>query len=164
MTEKNYWLVKSEPATFSMEDFLTSPHQTTFWDGVRNFQARNYLRDQIKVGDHVIIYHSSASPSGVAGFSTVVRGSEPDATALHLNSRNFDPKHTLASPIWFGVTLGNPIKSKSFLSLSLLKQTKGLSEMLLLRKGQRLSVMPILHKEYSIIWELAGLPNENLGH
>lgn len=151
--------MKTEPSTFSMGDFLKSPGQRTFWDGVRNYQARNFMRDDMKTGDRVVIYHSNASPPGVAGFATVLEGPQPDHTAWDPQSPYYDPKTSPERPVWCGVTLGNPVQAPQFISLPMMKSDGRLTGMLVLRKGQRLSVMPLTEKEYSTLWELSGLPS-----
>src|ERR1043165_9449833 len=105
MAGKNYWLVKSEPDSFSIDDLASSPQQTTSWSGVRNYQARNFMRDGMKLGDRVLFYHSSTSPPAVAGTAVGVREAYPDPTALDRRDQHFDPKASLDNPIWVTVDI-----------------------------------------------------------
>jgi predicted RNA-binding protein with PUA-like domain len=103
--ERRYWLVKSEPSTFSFADLMAAPNKTTFWDGVRNLVARNFLRDGMKVGDRVFFYHSSADPPAVVGICEVAREGYPDATALDRKHAHFDPKSKASAPTWYMVDI-----------------------------------------------------------
>lgn len=143
-----YWLIKSEPDEFSIQDFKKAG--LTPWDGIRNFQARNYLRDQVKKGDGILFYHSSTSPRGVAGIGEVIREGYPDETAFDPLSPYFDPKSTPSKPVWFQVDLKFQGTFKRILPLSLLKKTRGLEDMVLFRNG-RLSVQPVTAGEWKII-------------
>ena len=155
MRERRYWLVKSEPNSFSWDDFWAQPKRTTHWDGVRNYQARNMLRDEMKKGDLVFFYHSSTEPAAVVGIAEVVREGYPDATALDPRDDHFDPKSDVANPAWFVVDLKARKPLPRAIPLAELRQTPGLEKMILLQKGSRLSVQPVSSGEWEIICELA---------
>jgi len=146
--------MKSEPSTFSIDDLKRD--KGTFWDGVRNFQARNFLRDSIKKGDLVFFYHSNAEPSGIAGIAEVVRGGYPDHTAFDPTDQHYDPASKKEEPTWFGVDIRFVKKFDRLLSLEELKKIKGLGKMPLLQRGQRLSVQPVAEREWDIINRFAG--------
>lgn len=150
----NYWLVKSEPGCYSIDTLENEPNQITSWDGVRNYQARNFMRDGMKIGDKVLFYHSVTKPS-VVGVCEVVRESYPDHTAWDPEDDHFDPKSTESNPRWFMVDVKFVEKFPRAISLKELRQTPGLENMELLRKGSRLSVMPVDKKEFDIICNLA---------
>ncbi|GKT10638.1 EVE domain-containing protein [Desulforhabdus sp. TSK] len=156
MAEKRYWLLKSDPDAFSIEDLAGSPHQTTCWDGVRNYQARNFMRDDMKVGDGVLFYHSQAHPA-IMGTARVVREGYPDHTAWEPGNRHFDPRSTPENPVWYMVDIQLEAVFPEPLPLKVLKETGGLEEMVLLRKGSRLSVQPVTASEYERVLELAHL-------
>lgn len=149
-----YWLMKSEPSCFSIDDLHRAPKQTTSWDGVRNYQARNFMRDDMNVGDLVFYYHSNCQPPGIAGIAEVVRTAYPDFTAWDPESEHPDPKSTPEQPRWFMVDIQFKKKFSEFLSLDELKLYPELSKMLLLRKGNRLSVLPVTQDEWQFICEL----------
>jgi predicted RNA-binding protein with PUA-like domain len=146
--------VKSEPGTFSFDDLLARPKKTTHWDGVRNFQARNTLRDLMKKGDLVFFYHSSADPTAVVGVAEVVREGYPDGSALDPKDSHYDPKSTPENPIWYMVDLRAVEAFKKPVTLAELRETKGLEKMVLLQRGSRLSVQPVTAKEWEIIHKL----------
>lgn len=148
--EKRYWLVKSEPTTFSFDDLLARPDQTTFWDGVRNHTARTFMRDGMKVGDQVFFYHSSAEPSAIIGICEVVREGYPDHTALDRNDPHFDPGSDPEDPTWFMVDLKAVRALPRPLPLPELRARKELAGMALLRIG-RLSVSPVKAEEWDVI-------------
>jgi predicted RNA-binding protein with PUA-like domain len=150
---KQYWLMKTEPTTFSFDDLWNAPNRTTFWDGVRTFQARNLLR-QMKKGDQVFIYHSSADPAGIAGIAEVAEEAYPDPTAFDPKDSHFDPKSKKDSPSWYGVEVKAVKRLPEFITLSTLRETKGLENMVLLKKGSRLSVQPVSEAEWKRITEL----------
>src|SRR6202022_2153490 len=139
---RRYWLVKSEPDTFSFSDLLASSGKTTQWDGVRNYQARNTLRDDMKKGDLVFFYHSSAEPTAIVGVAEVVREGYPDHTAFDRSDSHYDPKSNAESPSWFMVDLKAVEALKRPIALAELRGVKGLEKMTLLQKGSRLSVQP----------------------
>lgn len=151
----NYWLLKSEEEVFSIQDLAKAPKQTTCWDGVRNYQARNFLRDSFKLGDLIFYYHSNSEPSAIAGIAEVVKEGYPDHTAFDPDDVHFDPKSKKDQPTWYMVDVKHVETFKKPLPLELLRQIPGLSEMALLQKGSRLSVQPVTAKEWKIITELA---------
>jgi predicted RNA-binding protein with PUA-like domain len=150
----NYWLFKTEPGTFSFDDLWNAPNRTTAWDGVRNFQARNMLRDQVKVGDLVFIYHSSADPTGIAGIAEVVRAGYPDPTAFDETDSHFDPLSDPKNPSWYLVDVRAVEKLPRFLPLDELRKVKGLEDMVLLKRGSRLSIQPVKPAEWETITKL----------
>ena len=154
---RRYWLVKSEPDTFSFDDLLARPGRTTHWDGVRNFQARNFMRDEMKRGDLVFFYHSSADPTAIVGIAEVVRDGYPDHTALDPKDPHFDAKSKKEEPTWFMVDLKAREKFPRPLTLGELREVKGLEKMVLLQKGSRLSVQPVTEREWEIICRAAGV-------
>lgn len=148
----HYWLMKSEPETYSIDDLLRD--KASPWEGVRNYQARNYMRDQMKIGDLALFYHSNASPPGVAGICCISKTGLPDSTALDSKSPYFDPKSTLENPIWMMVEVKFVEKFPHFVSLEELKGTNRLQDMLVLKKGMRLSVMPVEKEHFTFIRNL----------
>ena len=146
--------MKTEPDVFSIDDLASAPNQTTCWDGVRNYQARNFMRDQMQFGDRVLVYHSNADPSCVVGTATVVRTSYPDHTAWDPNDPHFDPKSDPENPRWFMVDIQFESKFRVAQSLEMLRAVPKLSAMELLRKGTRLSVQPVSKQEFTIIEKL----------
>lgn len=154
----NYWLLKSEPDCFSIQDLAAAPKQTTFWDGVRNYQARNFLRDQMKPGDQVLYYHSSADPPAVVGTATVVKAGYPDHTAQDPKGDHYDPKHTAMSPIWYMVDIRLGEIFPRELSIGELRGVPALQDMELLKTGSRLSVQPVRKNEFEAIVKLAKQP------
>ncbi len=150
----NYWLLKSDPEEFSIEDLKASPNCTAPWDGVRNYQARNMLRDSIKEGDAVLFYHSRKNPS-VVGIARVIRAGYPDHTAWDPSSRHHDPRSTPEKPIWYMVDIRLEEIFEDPIPLASLRNIPELKDMLLLRKGSRLSVQPVTPQEYSVILSLA---------
>ena len=151
---RRYWLVKSEPETFSFADLVASPNRTTGWDGVRNYQARNFMRDGMKRGDLVFFYHSSTDPAAIVGVAEVAREAYPDPTALDAKHPHFDPKSRADAPTWVMVDLRAVEPLKHPLSLAELRTVKGLEKMTLLQKGSRLSVQPVTEQEWDIIYRL----------
>ncbi len=153
MAERRYWLVKSEPSAYSFSDLLNEPDQTAEWDGVRNFQARNLLRDEMKVGDGVLFYHSSTKPMAVIGTASVVREGYPDDTAWDPNSDHPDPKSTPEKPIWYMVDIKAEAEFRRSVTLEEIKAHPGLRKMVLVNRS-RLSVQPASADEWGIIVEL----------
>jgi len=153
-TKQSFWLVKTEPEVFSIDDLAAAPNQTTCWDGVRNYQARNFMRDQMQFGDRVLVYHSNADPSCVVGTATIARASYPDHTAWDPNDPHFDPKSDSEKPRWSMVDIQFESKFSSPQSLEMLRAIPKLAEMVLLRKGTRLSVQPVTKQEFAIIEKL----------
>jgi predicted RNA-binding protein with PUA-like domain len=150
---KRYWLMKSEPEVYSIDDLARDG--TTHWDGVRNYQARNFMRDDMRPGDGVLFYHSNAKPPGVAGVAEVVRAGYPDHTARDPESRYFDPRASDADPRWYMVDIRFVLKFQDFVPLSTLRTTPGLEEMLAVTKS-RLSVQPVTRAEFEIVKGLGG--------
>jgi predicted RNA-binding protein with PUA-like domain len=153
-TARRHWLVKSEPETFSFDDLLASPKRTTGWDGVRNYQARNFMRDGMKRGDLVFFYHSSTEPTAIVGVAEVAREAYPDPTALDPKHAHFDPKSQPDAPTWMMVELRAVEPLSRPVTLAELKGVKGLERMVLLQKGSRLSVQPVSPEEWDIIYAL----------
>ena len=147
-----YWLFKSEPSAYSFDDLVRDG--VAEWDGVRNFQVRNWIRDDIKVGDGVLFYHSSSTPLGVVGSAQVVREAYPDHTAWDPSSEHPDPKSTPEKPLWYMVDIKHVRTFKEPLTLEELRTIPQLQEMVLLQKGSRLSVHPVAPKEFALISKL----------
>ncbi len=150
---KQYWLMKSEADCFSIDDLFAAKDQTTFWDGIRNYEARNMMRDRIKKGDAVLYYHSNAEPPGVAGIATVVREGYPDHTAFEKDNEHFDPKSKPDNPTWYMVDLKAVEKFKHFVPIQKLRELPELQEMALFKRN-RLSVTPVTRMEFDIIKKL----------
>lgn len=150
-----YWLMKTEPDVFSIDDLIQAPNQTTYWDGVRNYQARNYMRDEMSVGDGVLVYHSNAEPSAIVGTATIARAAYPDWTAWDPSDPHFDPKTDPQNPRWFMVDIQFETKFARQLPLAELRTVAALEGMVLLQKGSRLSVQPVTKKQFTTIVKLA---------
>ena len=152
---KKFWLLKTEPDSYSIHDLAAEPDQTTHWDGVRNYQARNLMRDEMHVGDGVLFYHSGANPPAVAGTAKISRAAYPDFTAWDKSDEHFDPKASPANPIWqmVGVELDEVFDEP--VALPELRQVKSLSKMVLLQRGSRLSVQPVTKAEFETVVKLA---------
>ncbi len=148
---KQYWLMKSEPDVYSIEDLERDGK--THWDGVRNYQARNFMRDRMRVGDGVLFYHSNAKPPGVAGLARVCKEGYPDHTAFDSKDPHFDPKSNPADPRWFMVDVEFVEKFPELLPLGDLREVDGLEEMVLFKRS-RLSVQPVTKEEFGIIRKL----------
>ncbi|MEZ6137164.1 MAG: EVE domain-containing protein [Pirellulaceae bacterium] len=148
---RRFWLLKSEPDVFSIDDLATSPRQTTYWDGVRNYQARNTLRDDMKIGDQVLFYHSNSKPPGIAGVAEVVREGYPDFTAWDEDDPHFDPKSDKNNPTWMMVDIKLIEKFPRELGLPQLREMPELADMVLLRRGSRLSVQPVTPQEFEAV-------------
>jgi len=153
--KKRYWLLKSEPSSFSIQDLAASPKKTTFWSGVRNYQARNFLRDEMRLGDEVLFYHSNAEPPAIVGTAVVVREGYPDHTAWDPNDDHFDPKASVENPIWQMVDIKLQEIFKEPLPLDALRTVSALRDMELLRRGSRLSVQPVKKNEFDAVMKLA---------
>lgn len=152
---RRYWLMKSEPGVFSIEDLAQSPRQTTSWDGVRNYQARNFMRE-MAVGDQVLFYHSNAEPPAVVGIAEVVRTAYPDETQFDKTHHHYDQASSPSAPRWDMVDIRYRQTFKSSLPLDRLRQEPRLKDMVLLRKGSRLSVQPVTEAEWTVVLKLAG--------
>ena len=151
---RRYWLVKSEPDSFSFDDLWSAPDRTTHWDGVRNYQARNLLRDEMKRGDRVLFYHSSCEPPAVVGVAEVVREGYPDFTAFDSAHEHFDPKTRESDPTWVMVDIRAVERFRRAVTLAELRGAAGLEKMALLQKGSRLSVQPVQPAEWEIVVKL----------
>ncbi len=151
------WLFKSEPECFSFAHLQAAPDQTTGWDGVRNFQARNFLRDAIKRGDKVLYYHSNAEPPAIAGIAEVVEEAHPDPTAFDPAADHHDPKSDPGNPTWFQVSIKAVAPIDPPLGLPQLRRVPELAAMELLRKGSRLSIQPVTEGEWKAVLRLVDL-------
>ncbi len=149
----NYWLMKSEPDAFSIDDLARAPRRTSHWDGVRNYQARNMMRDDMKRGDRVFFYHSNCAEPGIVGIARVARQAYPDHTAFDPEDAHFDPKSDPDNPRWFMVDVAFVRKFARNITLSELRQhvDGALADMPLLRRGNRLSVMPVTESQWQFI-------------
>ena len=152
----NYWLIKSEPSDYSFEDLKGEDGSIAEWDGVRNYQARNLLRDEVKSGDRVIYYHSNSKPSGAVGTAFIVKNGYPDHTAWDPESEHPDPKSTPSKPIWFMVDIQAELELPNIVTLAKIKSTPTLAECSLFKRP-RLSVHPITKIEWEIITKIGGV-------
>lgn len=150
-----HWLLKTEPTTFSIQDLAVCPQRTTGWDGVRNYQARNFMRDDMRMGDRILLYHSNAEPPAVVGTATVVGEARPDPTAFDPKDPHFDPKSDPKQPTWVLVDVRLEQIFEAPLPLESLRALPALKDMELLRKGSRLSVQPVRKAEFDAILKLA---------
>ena len=153
MSSRRYWLMKSEPTAFSFDDLMRSRDSTNHWDGVRNYQARNYMRE-MRVRDKVFFYHSNCDQPAIVGIASVVREAYPDHTQFDPSNIHYDAKASREKPIWEMVDIRAVKAFKPPISLDVLRKTSGLKKMVLLRKGSRLSVQPVTVKEWRIICRL----------
>ena len=149
-----YWLMKTEPEEFGIDDLARRPRKTEPWDGVRNYQARNMMRDEMKKGDRVFIYHSNCEEPGIVGIAGVAREGYPDPTAFDPEDRHYDPKSDPASPRWYLVDVKFERKLRRTIPLVELKGQAALEGMPLVRRGNRLSVMPVSEAEWEYILSL----------
>ena len=152
-----YWLMKSEPDEFSIDNLVRARNQTTPWFGVRNYQARNYMRDGMTLGDRAFFYHSSCPEPGIAGIVEIARLAYPDATQFDPKSGYYDPKSTRDAPRWMNVDV-RLVRKTPLVSVQALRETKGLQDMVTLRRGNRLSITPVTPAEWKIIEKLATAP------
>ncbi|MGK0674376.1 MAG: EVE domain-containing protein [Halothiobacillaceae bacterium] len=152
-----YWLMKSEPDAFSIDDLAACPNQTEPWDGVRNYQARNFIR-QMRNGDQVLFYHSNTALPGIVGIAEVVREAYPDHTAWNPDGKYYDPASTPDKPRWYMVDVRYVRHLKRAISLNELKGIEDLADMPLVRKGNRLSVMPVSEAHWNLILSLEDGP------
>ncbi len=150
----NHWLMKSEPHVFCIDDLENMPNKTGSWEGVRNYQVRNMMRDDMQAGDLAFFYHSSCKEPGIAGIMKIVRSGYPDYTAFDPESKYFDPKGDPGSPRWYMVDVHFIRKLKRIITLSELKTHTALSDLTLLRRGNRLSIMPVDAAQWSYILAL----------
>jgi predicted RNA-binding protein with PUA-like domain len=147
----HYWLLKSEPSEFSITDLINAKNQTTPWEGVRNYQARNMMRAQMKKGDLTFFYHSNCDVPGIVGIVKIVQEGYPDRSAFNATSKYFDPKSSPDMPTWYHVDVQYVRTLKRFLSLPELKQNHLLRDLALVRRGNRLSVMPVSAPQWQAI-------------
>jgi predicted RNA-binding protein with PUA-like domain len=147
--------MKSEPDEFSIDDLAQAPHQTTPWFGVRNYQARNFMRDAMRVGDRAFFYHSSCPEPGIAGIVEISKAAYPDATQFDPKSEYYDPKSTREAPRWVNVDV-RLVRKTRLVGVAELRATRGLEGMVTLRRGNRLSITPVTAAEWTIIEKLLG--------
>lgn len=157
---RRYWLFKSEPESFSIDDLAKAPKRTTFWDGVRNYQARNLLRDEVQIGDRVFFYHSNAQPMAIVGTMEVVRGGYPDHTAFDPRDHHYDSKSSPDAPTWYMVDVRLLQKFATPVSRDRMKAEPALEGMMLLKRGSRLSIQPVTDAEWKRVHQLAGVKAE----
>ena len=150
MVGRRFWLIKSEPNAYSFDDLLSEEDQTVEWDGVRNYTARNIMRDEMQVGDGVLFYHSNAKPTAVVGYATVVKAGYPDDTAWDMYSESPDPRSTPEKPIWYMVDIRAENKFRNPVTLQQIKEREDLKDMTLV-KNSRLSVQPVESRQWKII-------------
>lgn len=153
MPAKRYWLMKCEPSAYTIDDLARD--KTSSWEGVRNFQARNFMRDEMQVGDGVLFYASNADPSGVTGIAKIAKAGYPDHTAWTRGHKYFDEGTKKEKPTWYMVDIAFVKKLPAVISLETLKQTPGLEKMMVTQKGSRLSVQPVTKAEFDIVVGLA---------
>ena len=151
-----YWLMKSEPDEVSFDDVLAAPGRSVAWFGVRNYQARNFMRDQMQAGDGILFYHSSCAVPGVAGIARVAGGAYPDASQFDPHSKYFDPKASPGQPRWVSVDV-QAVAAGRYLPLTELRTVPELEDMVLLQKGSRLSISPVTGGQWQRILALAGI-------
>jgi len=148
-----FWLLKSEPTTYSIDDLRRDG--TTYWSGVRNFQARNFMRDQMRVGDGILFYHSNIPPIGISGFAEVSRSGYPDFTAWDPSDGHYDPKSRPDDPVWFMVDIRYVRHGREVITLAQIKAHPALQKMGVVQRGTRLSVQPVHYNEWDVIIHLA---------
>jgi len=149
-----YWLMKSEPDVFGIDDLENAQGMTEPWDGVRNYQARNMMRDDMKTGDQAFLYHSNCKEPGIAGIMEIVREGYPDMTAFDPDAKYFDPKSDPANPRWYRVDVRYVRKLKRIITLSELKEHSEVTGLPLVRRGNRLSIMPVSNQQWQFILTL----------
>jgi len=149
---KRYWLIKSEPSAYSIDDLKRD--KSTLWEGIRNYQARNFMMNEMKVGDEAVFYHSSAEPPGAVGIAEISGAAEPDPTQFDANDSHYDPKASPANPNWYCVRVKFKQKFDRLVSLPELREQKDLQNMVLLKKGSRLSIQPVTEKEFRLVSKL----------
>ena len=152
-----YWLMKSEPDEFSIDDLVRARGQTTPWVGVRNYQARNFMRDEMRIGDRAFFYHSSCPEPGIAGIVEVSKLAYPDATQFDAKSAYYDAKSRRDAPRWVHVDV-KLVKKTRLVTLPMLRAARGLEDMVTLRRGNRLSITPVTPAEWKIVEKLASEP------
>ncbi|MGH1467259.1 MAG: EVE domain-containing protein [Bdellovibrionales bacterium] len=147
-----YWLMKSEPDVYSIDTLKKD--KTTLWDGIRNYQARNFMMKDMEVGDQVLFYHSNSKPPGIAGLATVSKSAAPDPTAFDKKSKYFCEKSSKENPRWFCVEVKYKKKFKNYIPLDEIKVTKKLEDIMVIKKGARLSIQPVTKKEYDLLCKM----------
>lgn len=152
----NYWLMKSEPDEFSIRDLAARPQQTEGWHGIRNYQARNFMRDEMKVGDRVFFYHSSCKVPAIVGVAEVASDVYPDSSAWDPESDYFDPKSSPETPRWLQLDIRFVKEFAKPVTLTAIKSHPGLADMLLVQKGSRLSIQPVDEVHWQLIHQMAG--------
>ena len=157
MAERRYWLFKSEPSAFSYADLQGEPDQTAEWDGVRNYQARNFMRDDMQLGDGVLFYHSNAKPLAVVGTATIVSGAYPDATAFDPTEKYYDAKSNPDSPTWLMIDIKADREFTRLVTLAEIKDNPRLKDMYVARRGMRLSIQPVTKEEWDEVLSLGGV-------
>jgi len=155
-----YWLMKSEPNAFSFDDLLSAKGKRTHWDGIRNYQARNFMRDNMRKGDRVLFYHSNAKPPGVVGIAEVVKNAYPDHTQFDPASHYHDPKSDPDEPRWLMVDIRAVERLPELVELDALKANPRLAQMAVVQRGQRLSIQPVSPEEWSEVLAMGGLAAE----
>lgn len=150
----NYWLMKSEPSEFGIDDLFHKPNRTEHWDGVRNYQARNMMRDEMKIGDQVFFYHSNCDEPGIVGIMEVIREGYPDFLAFDPKDKHFDPKSDPDNPRWFMVDVKHVRTLSRTITLKEIKQHPQLETLALVRRGNRLSIMPVSKQQWEFILAL----------
>lgn len=158
-----HWLFKTDPDSFAFDDLWRAKKRTSGWDGVRNHQARNFLRDSVRVGDLVLVYHSSSDPVGVAGVARIASAPRPDPTQFDRKDDHHDPKSSRAAPTWVEVDVQALAQCPHFVTLAELRAEPRLAGLLVLRPGQRLSIQPVEAADFAVVLELAGLRPSDLG-
>ena len=153
---KRYWLMKCEPSAYTIDDLARDGR--TSWEGVRNYQARNFMRDDMQVGDEVLFYASNAGPSGVTGLARIARAGYPDPFAWKKGHKYFDAASTAARPVWYSVDIEYVDRFAAVIPLETLKRTRGLERMMVTQKGSRLSVQPVTKAEFAIVVRLGRTP------
>ena len=153
MPERRFWLMKSEPTAYSLDDLFAEEDRIAEWDGVRNYAARNTMRDEMNTGDGVLFYHSNSKPNAVVGYATVVKAGYPDHTAWDPDSEHPDPRSTPDSPVWYMVDIRGETKFRKPVTLQKIKAHQDLQEMVLV-KNSRLSVQPVTNREWKIVLTL----------
>lgn len=155
--QRQYWLFKSERQAFSIQDLASAPYKTTFWDGVRNYQARNFLRDTVKIGDRVLFYHSNADPLEIAGTAEVVQPGYPDHTAFDPADHHYDPKSDPDKPTWYMVDIKLLRIFPQSVTRQQLQDSPSTAAMKVLQRGMRLSIQPVTAREWQAVHKLAGV-------
>ena len=153
---KNYWLFKTDPEVFSFDDLKKCKNQTTCWDGVRNYQARNFIRDEMKTGDDVLFYYSQSEPNAVFGICTIVKDAYPDPSQFNKKDKHYFPAADPANPPWYAVDIKYVKEFKKPVSIPDIKANPKLLKMRLLQRGNRLSVMPVTKDEFDEILKMGG--------